>query len=262
MHAGMPEPCIGSAFRVSSSLYGYRMYVGAIGRLVEINDGLMPYKLRFADGSCGLFREGEIEPLTEEACAGLAIFDDASECVEIHEKQDWAKCKFKDGSIYTGGWQSKMRHGDGRMEAVSGDTYVGQWMRDRMHGQGKYTFEDGSVFEGSYQNGSMHGRGVLSLATGGLFDGEFVSGFRQGFGRFVAEAEVYEGEWSTDKAHGSGTGTFASGDVYTGQWADGAFHGKGCYEFADGTRLEGVWSVGVLQAAASRDGGLALSQTV
>jgi hypothetical protein len=35
-----------------------------------------------------------------------------------------------------------------------------------------------------------------------------------------ADGDVYEGEWTNDKAHGKGTYSHANGAYYNGDWVD------------------------------------------
>lgn len=49
-----------------------------------------------------------------------------------------------------------------------------------------------------------------------------------GKGRLIhSDADVYEGEWESDKAHGKGTYTHADGAKYIGDWKDDKQEGFG-----------------------------------
>ena len=98
-------------------------------------------------------------------------------------------------------------------------------------GEGLFTFVDGSRYEGQYATED----GVRR---------------RNGFGTLTQGPETSEGEWRSDKLHGTGRCAFASGDAEGGfegvsgearTWADGASYvgggkpasGRGCYTDTD-----------------------------
>ena len=70
-----------------------------------------------------------------------------------------------------------------------------------------------------------------------------------GYGTYsCADGDKYVGEWKSNKHHGQGTFTWASGefagDKYVGKFKDDKRHGQGTYTSADGTIVKGIWKNG------------------
>ena len=80
-------------------------------------------------------------------------------------------------------------------------------------GEGLFTFVDGSRYEGQYATED----GVRR---------------RNGFGTLTQGPETSEGEWVSDKLHGTGRCAFASGATYEGGFEEGVFSGEGTYTWA------------------------------
>mgnify|MGYP001161025826 FL=1 len=92
-------------------------------------------------------------------------------------------------------------------------------------GEGLFTFVDGSRYEGQYATED----GVRR---------------RNGFGTLTQGPETSEGEWRSDKLHGTGRCAFASGATYEGGFEEGVFSGEGTYKWADGASYVGGWKSG------------------
>ena len=92
-------------------------------------------------------------------------------------------------------------------------------------GEGLFTFVDGSRYEGQYATED----GVRR---------------RNGFGTLTQGPETSEGEWVSDKLHGTGRCAFASGATYEGGFEEGVFSGEGTYKWADGASYVGGWKSG------------------
>ena len=67
---------------------------------------------------------------------------------------------------------------------------------------------------------------------------------RNGFGTLTQGPETSEGEWVSDKLHGTGRCAFASGATYEGGFEEGVFSGEGTYKWADGASYVGGWKSG------------------
>ena len=80
-------------------------------------------------------------------------------------------------------------------------------------GEGLFTFVDGARYEGQYATED----GVRR---------------RNGFGTLTQGPETSEGEWVSDKLHGTGRCAFASGATYEGGFEEGVFSGEGTYTWA------------------------------
>lgn len=153
-----------------------------------------------------------------------------------------AEARFRDGTVYRGGWRNGQRNGSGELESPSQHRFQGQWKNDMMHGSGKYTFPDGTLYDGAYWKGKFHGSGMLIYSGGSQYKGQFVEGKRHGDGIFVGpNNDVYDGHWVSDVPEGEGQCSFTTGDVYRGQWVEGRMHGRGTYTYANGEQIQGIW---------------------
>jgi hypothetical protein len=68
---------------------------------------------------------------------------------------------------------------------------------------------------------------LVTARTQSRYEGGFCNGAREGFGKFVSESCVYEGQWLCDKMHGSGMILYADGSEYIGHFAKGKKDGPG-----------------------------------
>ena len=79
--------------------------------------------------------------------------------------------RFKDGSIYQGGFSNDMAHGQGSYRFSSGAAYVGEFRSDDIHGLGHYSFKTGETYIGQFERSKRHGYGVLVTRDGSVFCG-------------------------------------------------------------------------------------------
>ena len=96
-----------------------------------------------------------------------------SECQEIDEGE--AKCDYKNGERYKGGFRYGKKNGNGTLHTVSGSMYVGEFHDDKRHGHGVFYMFNGGRFEGQFENDYISGRGSIYWPDGNRFDGEFRS---------------------------------------------------------------------------------------
>lgn len=61
--------------------------------------------------------------------------------------------------VYSGGWQSNLKHGQGTMHYSSGNIYTGGWEADHKQGQGCMQWGEGEQYTGQWANGLQNGIG-------------------------------------------------------------------------------------------------------
>ena len=84
---------------------------------------------------------------------------------------------------------------------------------------------------------SKLGYSLILIKIGYLNDG-----MRHGPGTQVwPDGAKYEGEWSQNKANGTGKFWHADGDVYEGRWEEDKANGFGVYVHVNGAKYEGYW---------------------
>ena len=74
--------------------------------------------------------------------------------------------KFPDGSMYRGGVQDGMQHGDGEWRSHDGDVYSGQFACGVFEGHGRYADSRGNTYVGHFAGGAFHGPGTYAYADG------------------------------------------------------------------------------------------------
>ena len=98
--------------------------------------------------------------------------------------------RFPDGSMYRGGVQDGMQHGDGEWRSAEGDVYKGSFARGAFEGAGKYTDARGNVYEGGFVGGAFQGPSSYAYVDG-----------RAEVGAYEGGQEIGEGaRWSPDRA--------------------------------------------------------------
>ena len=98
--------------------------------------------------------------------------------------------RFPDGSMYRGGVQDGMQHGDGEWRSAEGDVYKGSFARGTFEGDGRYTDARGNVYEGGFVGGAFQGPGSYAYVDG-----------RAEVGAYEGGQEIGEGAcWSPDRA--------------------------------------------------------------
>ena len=62
------------------------------------------------------------------------------------------------GDVYYGELNDRLeKHGQGKMEYLSGDKYEGYWQADLRHHKGKFTYKEGDEFVGFFRANKMNG---------------------------------------------------------------------------------------------------------
>ena len=82
----------------------------------------------------------------------------------------------------------------------------------------------------------------------GHYEGEFMSEKKHGTGTFFWKTgHKYIGDWQEDKRTGKGIYVLADGEKYEGEFLNGEFHGRGVYYYKNGEKKEeGTWKNGSL----------------
>lgn len=95
------------------------------------------------------------------------LFTDRSESTEddafVALGQGVFRCKYKDGSVYVGGWCSGARQGPGEMRWSTGNTYAGNWSSGRPMGTGTMELTNGKQFTGNWENHNYAGSKDVAL---------------------------------------------------------------------------------------------------
>ncbi|XP_052061456.1 MORN repeat-containing protein 1-like isoform X2 [Mytilus californianus] len=130
----------------------------------------------FSETKCkykGQFVKGEMHG------RGIMEFPDSSEYEGnfVHNRKNGYGIMRTPLTQYDGGYQSNMRHGEGRMVYANGDRYEGYWVADKRHGPGVLHCADGSIFDGNFDNDEFHGHGLYRHISGVIYDGMWLKGF-------------------------------------------------------------------------------------
>ena len=83
---------------------------------------------------------------------------------------------------------------------------------------------------------------VEDYENGDSYDGEFRSNKRHGTGIYYhVNGDKYNGNWKANKKHGPGIYTYADGSSYEGDFVDDKRSGEGIFNFANGDKYKGEW---------------------
>ncbi|CDR97967.1 MORN repeat domain containing protein, putative [Babesia bigemina] len=150
----------------------------------------------------------------------------------------------RDGSVYSGQWLGRARHGMGKHFAMDGSRYVGSFANDLYEGEGEVKYINGDSFRGIFKGGMRNGKGVMTYANGDMFDGNWRNNVRHGFGveRF-ADGSVYMGMFNNNKREGVGELKMSNGVLYEGTF-DNDVTGKGRMVWPTGESYVGEFKNG------------------
>ena len=175
----------------------------------------------------------------------------------------------KYGMVYTGKFAKDLPNGRGKAKYENEDMYDGDWVDGKIEGQGTLTYKNGNYYIGAFKNDKQNGYGKEYDKAGNMLkegtwkDDVFVNAASgdmptpttstgcvsgnciNGFGKFIYEWGVYEGDWVSGKMKGKGTWTLKTGEVYVGQFDNGDFNGKGKMGYSKGNIYEGDFVNGV-----------------
>ncbi|KAG6468924.1 phosphatidylinositol 4-phosphate 5-kinase 1-like [Zingiber officinale] len=90
--------------------------------------------------------------------------------------------------------------------------------------------------------GKVAREGVVLFGNGDVYEGELSRGRCHGSGVYYFYAKGrYEGDWIDGKYEGHGIESWARGSQYLGQYRQGMRHGFGTYRFYEGDSYSGEW---------------------
>ncbi len=138
------------------------------------------------------------------------------------------------GDVYFGELNDRLeKHGQGKLEYISGDKYEGYWQSDVRHYKGKFTYKEGDEFVGFFRNNKMNGYGTWQYIDGGEYSGYFKNNRRHGEGTFTtAEGIVFNGFYRCGRKHGRGITTYRDGTVMECEFDQGQQVGSGTWRRA------------------------------
>ncbi len=142
-----------------------------------------------------------------------------AQCIAGDCNNGFGKLRFRNGSVYSGRFQSNLFHGKGEIAFASKDFFEGNFIRGRRQGQGRYVFASGHVYVGDFKDDKRTGNGIITYQSG----------------------DIYEGEWLNDMPNGKGVYKFRDGASYKGGFVSGDFEGNGTFSENSGETYNGIW---------------------
>jgi len=158
---------------------------------------------------------------------------------------------FSSGSIYTGQWQGRQRHGFGMQTWRDGTCYEGQWVNNLAEGQGSFTHSNGDRYVGCWRGNVAHGFGTFRNKKGMTYRGTWTNDVQDGHGveTWLHLGSQFEGEFAGGDKEGVGVYRWPDGSQYLGSWSGGCIDGLGVYIGNDGRWFKGCWSDSVMHGA-------------
>ena len=126
-------------------------------------------------------------------------------------------------------------------------SYIGDKVNGQKEGFGIQTWNGGAKYIGTYKGNKAEGYGKF-IASNDRYEGEFLFDGACGFGLYHhSNGALYEGEWRDDAQENIGIETWKDGSLYKGEYSHGKKNGIGQYQWPDGSRYEGEWVDNTLQ---------------
>ena len=120
-------------------------------------------------------------------------------------------------------------------------SYNGETSNSHKHGFGIQTWTGGAKYTGTFQNDKAEGFGRF-LANGDTYEGEFHLDGATGYGIYShLSGATYEGYWLNDVQQPIGIETWKDTSCYKGEYMNGKKNGIGMYIWPDGSKYEGEW---------------------
>lgn len=167
---------------------------------------------------------------------------------------------------YEGSFKDGQASGFGRCDYTDGEIYIGENQESQKHGIGLLNI-NGDIFQGLFKNGKRHGpfsvimngylahptyRDRIHVGHNASLDDSYRGERnekcqRHGKGAAIFKSgDMYVGEFSEDKMHGSGALFFHTlKGVYMGEMQDNLMHGKGKFISPEGVVRIGTWEHGL-----------------
>lgn len=145
---------------------------------------------------------------------------------------------------YEGSWKKGSKEGFGVMEYINNDKYTGNFVNNMRHGYGTYIYLNPSYIgsiakvEAQFVEDTINGNSKVWYKNGDYYEGEILLEQRngQGFLKFSDSHPMlvsYKGDFVSDKSTGNGTMFFKNGDSYTGEFRDNVINGNGIITYAN-----------------------------
>ena len=77
------------------------------------------------------------------------------------KREGFGRCKWSDGSNYTGQWWNGVRHGKGVFKSREGTLHDGMFHDDIRHGPGEMTYASGNKVIATWENNRINGPGKM-----------------------------------------------------------------------------------------------------
>ncbi|CAD8093183.1 unnamed protein product [Paramecium sonneborni] len=170
----------------------------------EINSQNQPHGIGRILYKNNSYKEGEFQ--NGELRKGIYYFNDVTLQGQFQNNllHGRGKSKFKDGTIYEGGYERGVRSGYGKLIDIYGNIFEGQFKNGLLNGDGEFVGKDGRYYNGEWLNGKYHGKGELLFPDGQKYVGQFQNHRRHGLGQLITQHGQYSGTWKYGKQYGEG----------------------------------------------------------
>ena len=118
------------------------------------------------------------------------------------------------GKKYWGEYLHRKRHGFGKLLLPNGTYYIGMFKNNRYEGKGTMHHPNGDEYAGVFSNNELS-KGRVRYASGNVYSGELSGWKRHGTGRFTEAStkHAYDGQWYYNMLHGYATHFDASENI-------------------------------------------------
>jgi hypothetical protein len=90
---------------------------------------------------------------SEQKAQSTSTSGNVKDCMNAACDNEIGRFVYRDGTVYTGMFQSGQPSGEGRVEYVNGDVYLGQWKNHAPHGEGVVHYQNGRSYGAIWNNG-------------------------------------------------------------------------------------------------------------
>ena len=95
--------------------------------------------------------------------------------IKLNLKNKFGKLIYKNGSIYEGGFEGRIQHGEGKETWKNGTKVKGIYDMG-IFVEGAIIFTNGIITEGTFKNYKLHGEGKMTLENGKIIKGTWNEG--------------------------------------------------------------------------------------
>lgn len=158
--------------------------------------------------------------------------------------------KIKDFSYTYSNLSNSSRRKKTHMQSISSEiiSYIGERDKNGLkNGFGIQIWNKEAKYVGYFKNDCAEGYGKF-MAGDDTYEGEFLNDGACGYGIYNRiGGTVYEGYWMDDSQETYGIEKWKDGSVYMGEYSGGKKHGIGTYYWNDGSKYEGMWQYNNLE---------------